>query len=177
MPIRRRMGMESSPIPGEDKLLLWDQAAFERRKDSDQEKELLKEDLVVEMPVFAGEKTARSRRQKTETQQSIRRKLAVGGKLSSRRDSKEGNSMGFLKSLFGGKNDGPRVTVQPQTKVVREEEAPVKKVAASVQDLVLLSLAESYKVGEMKYPDYFRTRFGIGFPNETFQKLEKRKNW
>ena len=49
--------MESSPIPGEDKLLLWDQAAFERRKDSDQEKELLKEDLVVEMPVFAGEKT------------------------------------------------------------------------------------------------------------------------
>ena len=84
--------------------------------------------------------------------------------------------MGFLKSLFGGKNDGPRVTVQPQTKVVREEEAPVKKVAASVQDLVLLSLAESYKVGEMKYPDYFRTRFGIGFPNETFQKLEKRKN-
>ena len=57
MPIRRRMGMESSPIPGEDKLLLWDQAAFERRKDSDQEKELLKEDLVVEMPVFAGEKT------------------------------------------------------------------------------------------------------------------------
>ena len=57
MPIRRHMGMESSPIPGEDKLLLWDQAAFERRKDSDQEKELLKEDLVVEMPVFAGEKT------------------------------------------------------------------------------------------------------------------------
>ena len=39
--------MESSPIPGEDKLLLWDQAAFERRKDSDQEKELLKEDLVL----------------------------------------------------------------------------------------------------------------------------------
>ena len=83
------MGMESSPIPGEDKLLLWDQAAFERRKDSDQEKELLKEDLVVEMPVFAGEKTARSRRQKTETQQSIRRKLAVGGKLSSRRDNQQ----------------------------------------------------------------------------------------
>ena len=48
--------MESSPIPGEDKLLLWDQAAFERRKDSDQEKELLKENLVVEMPVFAGKK-------------------------------------------------------------------------------------------------------------------------
>ena len=54
MPIRGRMGMKSSPIPGEDKLLLWNQAAFERRKDSDQEKELLKEDLVVEMPVFAG---------------------------------------------------------------------------------------------------------------------------
>ena len=33
------------------------------------------------------QETARSRRQKTETQQSIRRKLAVGGKLSSRRDN------------------------------------------------------------------------------------------
>ena len=43
----------------------------------------------------------------------------------------------------------------------------------SVQDLVLLSLAEDYKVGEIKYPDYLRSRYGIGFPNEKFQKLEK----
>ena len=56
MPIGGGMGMESSPIPGEDKLLLWNQAAFERRKDSDQKKELLKENLVVEMSVFAGKK-------------------------------------------------------------------------------------------------------------------------
>ena len=56
MPIGGGMGMESSPIPGEDKFLLWDQAAFERRKDSNQKKELLKENLVVEMSIFAGKK-------------------------------------------------------------------------------------------------------------------------
>ena len=81
--------------------------------------------------------------------------------------------MGLLKSLFGGKKDEPKVTVQFQTNNAQTEEAPLKKVAASVQDLVLLSLAEAYKVGETKYPDFFRSRFGIGFPNERFQKLEK----
>ena len=81
--------------------------------------------------------------------------------------------MGLLKSLFGGKKNEPKVTVHIQTNLVQKEDAPLKKVAASVQDLVLLYLAENYKVGEMKYPDYIRSRFGIGFPNERFQKLEK----
>jgi hypothetical protein len=45
------------------------------------------------------QETARSRRQKTETQQSIRRKLAVGGKLSSRRDT--------INLLEGYGNDNP----------------------------------------------------------------------
>ena len=81
--------------------------------------------------------------------------------------------MGVLKSLFGVKKDEPKVTVQLQMSPVQKEETPLKKVSASVQDLVLLSLAEDYKVGEIKYPDFFRSRFGIGFPNERFQKLEK----
>ncbi|MBQ9467499.1 MAG: SAP domain-containing protein [Clostridia bacterium] len=81
--------------------------------------------------------------------------------------------MGILKSLFGVKKDKPTVTVQFETNPVHKEETPIKKVSASVQDLVLLSLAEDYKVGETKYPEYFRSRFGIGFPNERFQKLEK----
>ena len=82
--------------------------------------------------------------------------------------------MGILKSLFGGKKEDQKVTVQLQSNLSRKEEEPLKKVTASVQDLVLLSMAENYKIDEMKYPDYIRTRFGIGFPNETFQKLEKR---
>lgn len=81
--------------------------------------------------------------------------------------------MGFLKSLFGGKKDEPKVTVQFQSNPVPKKEVPLKKVSASVQDLVLLSLANDYKVAETKYPDYLRSRYGIGFPNERFQKLEK----
>ena len=48
------------------------------------------------------QETARSRRQKTETQQSIRRKLAVGGKLSSRRDTPVRDiEVVVLKNRFG----------------------------------------------------------------------------
>lgn len=34
-------------------------------------------------------------------------------------------------------------------------------------------MAEQFKVGEKKYPDYLRYQFGIGFPNEKLDKLEK----
>lgn len=81
--------------------------------------------------------------------------------------------MSILKSLFGGKKEEPKVTVQFQADSVQKNDVPTKKVSASVQDLVLLSLAGDYKVGETKYPDTFRSRFGIGFPNEAFKKLEK----
>lgn len=85
--------------------------------------------------------------------------------------------MGLFSSLFGGKKE-PKVTVEVKPTVVQshgahsQENAPIKNVDSSVQDLVLLSLAEDYKVGENKYPNYFRSRFGIGFPNERFKQLE-----
>ena len=85
----------------------------------------------------------------------------------------KGLKMGFLKLLFGGKKDEPTVKVQLQSNPVQKEETSLKKVPVSVQDLVLLSLAIGFKVGETKYPDYLRSRFGIGFPNERLQKLEK----
>lgn len=81
--------------------------------------------------------------------------------------------MSFFKSLFGGKTEKPKATVQFQSNTVKKNEMPSKIVTASVQDLVLLSVAEDYKIGETKYPDSFRSRFGIGFPNEVFKKLEK----
>ena len=81
--------------------------------------------------------------------------------------------MSILKALFGGKKEEPKVTVQFQAESVQKGGAPLKKVSASVQDLVLLSIAEDYRVGETKYPDFFRSRFGIGFPNEVFKELEK----
>ena len=82
--------------------------------------------------------------------------------------------MSFLKSLFGGKEDEPKVSVRVQTNPVKNpKEEVLKKVSVTVQDLVLLSLARDFKVGETKYPDYLRSRFGIGFPYERIQKLEK----
>ena len=89
----------------------------------------------------------------------------------------KGLFMGIFSSLFGGKKE-PKVTIEVKPTAVQnhgaqiKEEVPIKTVDPSVQDLVLLSLAEDYKVGEIKYPNYFRSRFGIGFPNERFKKLE-----
>ena len=83
--------------------------------------------------------------------------------------------MSILKSLFGGQKEPPKPTITIQAMVPKNDDTPsVKKVDPFVQDLVLLSIAEKYKVGEKKYPDYFRSRFGIGFPNERFQALEKK---
>ncbi|MBR2784041.1 MAG: hypothetical protein IKD93_07615, partial [Firmicutes bacterium] len=80
--------------------------------------------------------------------------------------------MSILKSLFGGQKEPPKPTITIQAMVPKNDDTPsVKKVDPFVQDLVLLSIAEKYKVGEKKYPDYFRSRFGIGFPNERFQAL------
>lgn len=85
--------------------------------------------------------------------------------------------MGLFSSLFGGKKEPKanivvKPTVVPNRATQSQETAPIKNVESSVQDLVLLSLAEDYKVGENKYPNYFRSRFGIGFPNERFKQLE-----
>ena len=82
--------------------------------------------------------------------------------------------MGILGSLFGGKKDGSKVKVTLQTSAAQTKEDPLKKVSSSIQESVLLSLAENYKVSEKKYPDYLRDRYGIGFPKEIFQKLEKK---
>lgn len=84
--------------------------------------------------------------------------------------------MGLLKSLFGRKKAEPKASVQIQTssiQSVQNENPPLKKVPAAVQDLILLSAAEKYKIDEINYPHYFRHTFGIGFPNERFKELEE----
>ena len=43
-----------------------------------------------------------------------------------------------------------------------------------IQELVMAFLAEQFKVNENKYPDYLRSEYGIGFPNEIFKSMEKK---
>jgi len=68
--------------------------------------------------------------------------------------------MGLLKSIFKGNQN-------TQTK-------PLHKVDGTIQDLVLLCIAEDFMVGENKYPDYLQSRFGIDSPKKQLQNLEKR---
>lgn len=87
--------------------------------------------------------------------------------------------MGLFSSLFGG-NKEPKASIEVKKTAVQsygiqnQKEAQIKNVESTIQDIVLLSLAEDYKVGETKYPEYFRSRFGIGFPNEKFKKLQEK---
>ena len=79
--------------------------------------------------------------------------------------------MGIIKSLFGGKKDEPKLKVEFHTNINQDEDAPLKKVSASVQELVMLCMADNFMVGQKKYAGYLRSRYGIGFPNEVL------KNW
>lgn len=82
--------------------------------------------------------------------------------------------MGFLKSLFGGIKGKSNAGISVEISERENDNIPLKKVNSSIQDLVVLFYAENYMVGEKKYPEFFRSRFGIGFPNEKLQTIEKR---
>ena len=98
--------------------------------------------------------------------------------------------MGLLKALFGKKKQPePATNRQTTTPAKKEPEIsfkvevrstsptpsamPANSPSTKIQSVILVALAEKYKVGEKKYPEYFRSRYGIGFPNELFSKLEK----
>lgn len=81
--------------------------------------------------------------------------------------------MGFLKSVvskYKEKNSVPNPNVQVNRQTNNEQ---VNSIYPVVQDLVLLSVCESFKTIETKYPDYLRTEYEIGFPNEKLKALEK----
>ena len=79
--------------------------------------------------------------------------------------------MGFLKSLFGSsKEKAPNVVVKVEQKQAVVD-VPEKKLSPEVQNLALLFMAERYKVGEKNYPQYMRTKYGVGFPNEKYNEL------
>lgn len=82
-----------------------------------------------------------------------------------------------LSSLFNklfGKRKQETVTDNNDVKTSDNNDikTPDKKDKSKVQDMVLISIADKYKVGEKNYPDYLRIEYGIGFPNEHFKTLE-----
>ena len=98
--------------------------------------------------------------------------------------------MGFLKSLFGKNDQQKQGTNKEQANSVKSEPhisvkvevkstTPAPSVSSAntpsptIQSVILVALAEKYKVNEKKYPEYFRSKYGIGFPNELFSKLAK----
>lgn len=80
--------------------------------------------------------------------------------------------MGFLKALFEAKKGNTNVNNDTQPQLNHNADISTRKPSDQIQNLVLLSIAESFRVDEKKYPDYLRLRFGIGFPNEVFKSLE-----
>jgi len=80
--------------------------------------------------------------------------------------------MGFLSSLFGGNKKEINIETSVKSPVEQLDDVPGKKVSSQIQDLVMLSFAESFKVGEKQYPQYLRNKYGIGFPKENLMRLE-----
>lgn len=81
--------------------------------------------------------------------------------------------MGLLKSLFGsGKREEAKVSVN--VKMQNNEKGGIStsiNVSTKIQNLILLTMAERFKINEKNYPDYLRSNFGIGFPNEKYKAL------
>lgn len=84
--------------------------------------------------------------------------------------------MSFLKSILSKKGDLKETIkeqIHSQIQLEPENQMNSPKVDPEVQNIVLLCYAERYKVGEKQYPDYFRSRYGVGFPDEKYRELEK----
>lgn len=79
--------------------------------------------------------------------------------------------MSLFKTLFGKKKDETNETSTAPRVSSAEGRSVPKSTPYDVQSLVLLTLAESFKVGEKKYPEYLRSSYGIGFPDEKLKKL------
>ena len=96
--------------------------------------------------------------------------------------------MGLFSSLFGSNNNQSKKTNQPKVTVSistqnTTEYSPYTKadtptppsstVLTLSQRLILLYLAEKYKVNETKYPEYLSTMYGIVLPSSKYSELCK----
>lgn len=99
--------------------------------------------------------------------------------------------MGIFKSLFGGNKKEPEITIDVELEPVKKtnvkgattqgngtkDEADISKKESKriyePQDLVMLYLAEKYRVDEKNFPQYLYFKYGIGFPKGNLKKLSK----
>lgn len=82
--------------------------------------------------------------------------------------------MGFLKSLFGSKSSEKETIMTVKTGTSVNNENIGTNNTKEYQDVVLVYMAPKYKVGETRFPDSLRSKYGIGFPSEKYQELEKK---
>lgn len=85
--------------------------------------------------------------------------------------------MGLFNSLFGRKeekkpNNTQQVSLTASVQV--NTNSPNAAASSDVKEMVLLSMAEKFKVGETNYPGYLIYDYGIPFPNEVFEKLKSK---
>ncbi|MBQ4351720.1 MAG: hypothetical protein II768_10710, partial [Clostridia bacterium] len=86
--------------------------------------------------------------------------------------------MGILKSLFGKKDkEKIKVTVEPKMKPVSGEPILHLKGQPDVyglypSELVMLNLAEEYKITETNFPAYLTTKYEIANPAKMLKNLQ-----
>lgn len=81
--------------------------------------------------------------------------------------------MGIFKSLLSSVKDKITESIL-DTSEPEKEHYVASENTVTARELVLLSVAEKYKVGEKKYPEYFRTRYGIESPRDILRGLAKK---
>lgn len=78
---------------------------------------------------------------------------------------------GFFKSILPDKGNVSINNTSVNDRFSVKEEKNVIQVSTPLKELVMLSLAERFSIGEKNYPSYLREKYGIGFPSEIMTKL------
>lgn len=93
----------------------------------------------------------------------------LAGEIEAR---EEEHRMGLFSKLFGGKESNKNA-IELKSVGIAQKNTDEKRAPEDVQNLVLLALAEGFAVDESHFPNYFRDRYGIGFPKEKLLSLQK----
>ena len=76
--------------------------------------------------------------------------------------------MGILSKLFNLKDE---IKQKIEFATDNKKQAPLKEVNKEVQDLLLISVAEQYRIDEEEYPDRFRSDYGVNDPAVRLKEL------
>lgn len=78
--------------------------------------------------------------------------------------------MSFFNKLFNLKDE---IKHAIETGISKNDQVSLKQVPQEIQDLLLISVCEKYRIDQEEFPDSFRSEFGVADPGQRFIALKE----